>query len=173
MAGDDPRLAELDARLQRAYLVAVREYRRLFPGRPEPYITSAYRSAARQDELYRDGVTPVRGGNSNHQRGGPRNAHAFDVGFRDASGRYQWNPRYFSDFASVMSSVDAGIVWGGTWRTRDLVHFEIPRSGRAPRGATVSLPLSPVAPMSPAVIRFLLLAIATVLAIYATRAMST
>ncbi|WP_245711967.1 M15 family metallopeptidase [Hymenobacter psychrophilus] len=96
-----------------------------------PIITECYRSAERQNELYRQGrsmpgpiVTYKRGGESNHNLGPP--TPALDVAFQLADGSVSWSALLLSKFARLMKYADARVVWGGDWPSfRDRPHFEL------------------------------------------------
>ncbi|GAA4356040.1 hypothetical protein GCM10023185_19450 [Hymenobacter saemangeumensis] len=95
-----------------------------------PIITECYRSAERQDELYRQGrskpgpiVTYKRGGESKHNR---LPCPALDVAFLLADGSMSWSGLLLSKFARLMKAADARVRWGGDWpRFTDRPHFEV------------------------------------------------
>ncbi|GAA4368866.1 hypothetical protein GCM10023185_42000 [Hymenobacter saemangeumensis] len=95
-----------------------------------PIITECYRSAERQDELYRQGrskpgpvVTYKRGGESKHNH---LPCPALDVAFLLADGSVSWSGLLLSKFARLMKAADARVCWGGDWRRfKDRPHFEV------------------------------------------------
>ena len=95
-----------------------------------PIITECYRSAERQDELYRQGrskpgpiVTYKRGGESKHNRLPSR---ALDVAFLLADGEVSWSGLLLSKFARLMKAADARVQWIGDWPGfKDQTHFEV------------------------------------------------
>ncbi len=95
-----------------------------------PFVTEAYRSPARQDELYTHGrsapgpiVTYKRGGESNHNH---LPSPALDVAFLLADGSASWSGLLCSKFARLMKVADARVHWGGDWpKFKDGPHFEL------------------------------------------------
>ncbi|MFD2786183.1 M15 family metallopeptidase [Hymenobacter rubripertinctus] len=95
-----------------------------------PIITECYRSAERQEELYRQGrgkpgpvVTYKRGGESKHNYSP---TPALDVAFQLADGSVSWSGLLLSKFARLMKYADARVVWGGDWPSfKDRPHFEV------------------------------------------------
>lgn len=92
-----------------------------------------YRSGAEQDELFKIGrtiagkkVTNARAGESAHNaefQGRP-GALAFDC-VPLLNGKAQWDAiATYQRLGKI--AADLGLVWGGTWKMRDLSHFEMP-----------------------------------------------
>lgn len=62
--------------------------------------------------------------NSRHLPQGDGKAIAFDICIVDAKGTPQWNDiKSFKKAGEIGQKV--GLLWGGSWRTPDLPHFEL------------------------------------------------
>lgn len=86
-------------------------------------VTETYRSQGRQDYLYEQGRT--RPGqkvtwtqNSNHT-----GRMAWDI-CKNVKGQEYSDKNFFKQCGNIAASL--GITWGGTWKTPDMPHFEIP-----------------------------------------------
>lgn len=121
-------IKDLHPELQKRWLAALKEWRRLHPSEPEPFLTQTYRSPQEQDALYAQGrtkggpkVTNARGGQSLHNY---YPSLAFDISFRK-DGQIDWSPSLFDRFAVIAK--ENGLAWGGDWKTiKDRPHFEPP-----------------------------------------------
>lgn len=126
--------------LQKVWYAASKEYNDLYPDLPKPIITCSYRSPEEQEALYRqpydgidndhDGqvdekdekVTNAKAGQSYHNYYPSR---AFDVAFRRADKKLDWNLNLFIKFAKLAKAADPKVRWGGDFKTfKDYPHFE-------------------------------------------------
>jgi peptidoglycan L-alanyl-D-glutamate endopeptidase CwlK len=95
-------------------------------------LTQGVRSAAQQQALYAqgryrpgkvvtncDGVIKV----SNHQVKADGYGHAVDVAWRTTRGDVTWEGPWETLGRLAQTH---GLIWGGTWRFRDLCHLELP-----------------------------------------------
>lgn len=80
-----------------------------------------HRTDAEQASFIARGVTWVK--RSKHQDG-----LAIDVMALDEKGKGTWAEKYYPKIAQAFSAcskkLNIPVIWGGTWRVRDLVHFE-------------------------------------------------
>lgn len=91
-------------------------------------VTSGYRTQAEQDRLFAAGVTPTR--NSYHTEG-----VAVDLAVLDASAsvayweqhRYVVLNAFMVKAAAELGLGEHDLTWGGNWRSRDAVHWQLER----------------------------------------------
>lgn len=122
-------------RLQTDFDRAAQAWHAAFPNAPQPRIVDGERSVDAQAKAYDDWQAGRRTlpaappGRSYHQPQADGTSHAIDIGFFDAAGNEVSTPTLFAGFASIMTTVDPLVTWGGTWagRQRDPVHFQLPR----------------------------------------------
>ena len=94
-------------------------------------ITETYRSQERQNELYAQGRTKAGNKvtwtlNSRHT-----SRRAWDI-CQDIKGKeYDTSTGFFEKCGAVAKKF--GITWGGTWKTPDRPHFEIPTNWQPPK----------------------------------------
>lgn len=124
------KVTDLDYSLQRAYTLAVHEWRVKYPELPQPFLTCTFRTNEEQAELYAKGRTKPGKIVTNIRKGGKHNVYpalAFDIAFKDAENKLDWSPDLFAKFAAIIKANFNGLVkWGGDWRTfKDLPHFEV------------------------------------------------
>jgi peptidoglycan L-alanyl-D-glutamate endopeptidase CwlK len=124
------KITDLDYRLQRAYTLAVHEWRENYPELPQPFLTCTFRTNEEQAELYAKGRTKPGKKVTNIRKGGKHNVYpalAFDVAFKDAEDKLDWSPDLFAKFAAIIKANFNGLIkWGGDWKTfKDLPHFEV------------------------------------------------
>lgn len=131
---------DLHPALAYAFGKAEMEWRLTRSTAPVPFIVCTFRSNAEQTALYnqpRDGkdndgdgkideadefVTNAKAGQSPHNY---NPSFAFDVAFKDASGRLNYSESLFNDFAKLVLK-SAGITWGGNFKSfKDKPHFEL------------------------------------------------
>lgn len=86
-------------------------------------VIDGLRSVTRQKALMEAGKTPTM--NSRHLTG-----HAIDLAAY-VNGEISWEWNYYEKIADAMLKAGAeygiNIVWGGLWKSRDGVHFELHR----------------------------------------------
>lgn len=85
-------------------------------------VTETYRTQARQNELYEQGRTKPGNvvtwtKNSRHT-----NRRAWDI-CQNIKGKEYSDTGFFKRCGEIAK--DLGIIWGGTWKTPDMPHFEI------------------------------------------------
>lgn len=121
---------DLHPALQAALRDGCAKWATTYPARPVPFLTCAYRTPARQNELYAQGrtapgsrVTNARGGQSPHNF---RPSFAFDVAFKRGDGALDWSKVLFKDFAALLATIAPGVEWGGHFRKlSDSPHFQL------------------------------------------------
>jgi len=86
-------------------------------------VTEGYRSQARQDLLYSQGRTAPGKKVTFTKRSKHTSRNAFDIAVMK-EGKITWEPKDYFRIGQLGEAV--GLTWGGQWKTRDLVHFEIP-----------------------------------------------
>lgn len=137
--------ADLHPELRRRWEAAAAQWAAKHP-ELSVILTQGLRTHAEQDALYAQGrskpgkvVTNAKGGQSMHNYG-----LAFDVAFRDAKGKIDWDDLTpFRQFAAIAKA--NGLAWGGDWRRPDYPHFEAPgmtwqmaKAGVAPKFGPIS-----------------------------------
>lgn len=102
-----------------------REWRRLYPDRPQPFLTATYRGPNDQEKAYREGKSKVRFGGSLHNY---NPSYAFDIAFlNEKTGAAVWDWELFADAADILKPL--GLEWGGDWEGfPDGPHFQMPVS---------------------------------------------
>lgn len=111
--------------LSNAYESAVNEYLEKYPNMPIPFITCTYRSGKEQDQLFNQvpKVTNARAGQSPHNY---LPALAFDIAFIRTDKKLDWSNINFKNFATILTSIDKKIEWGGSWvKFKDSPHYQI------------------------------------------------
>jgi peptidoglycan LD-endopeptidase CwlK len=115
-------------KLQEAYEYARKEFARLYPNDPQPFLTCVYRSNAEQAELYAQGrtkpgkiITNAKAGASRHNK---LPSEAFDIGFITVKKTLSWDMKLFRKFADIIKAkgIDCGIDWK---KFRDAPHFQV------------------------------------------------
>jgi hypothetical protein len=85
-------------------------------------VTQGFRSQAQQDALYALGRTKP-GNKVTWVRKSRHTTHtAFDIAVLK-SGQVTWDPKSYTRIGQLGQSL--GLTWGGSWKTKDLVHFEL------------------------------------------------
>jgi len=84
------------------------------------------RTAEDQNELFTKGVSKCDGYNkkSRHQTG-----KAFDI-YAYVDGKASWDTQHLTDIANHILKIakdqfNVNLIWGGTWKWKDLPHYEI------------------------------------------------
>lgn len=115
----DPNL--LHPELKKRMELLFDRYKRVYPHRPQPFLTGTYRTLEEQAELYAQGRTKP--GQivtwtkvSMHNFG-----MAFDVAFDDPRGAYACTECFE---ALGRLGEDVGLFWGGRWSPPDMPHFQ-------------------------------------------------
>lgn len=85
-------------------------------------ITETYRSQARQDYLYAQGRTRLGKKVTWTKNSRHTSRRAWDI-CKNAKGKEYSDTEFFRKCGQVAKEL--GIIWGGTWSTPDLPHFEI------------------------------------------------
>ncbi|UHG93402.1 M15 family metallopeptidase [Spirosoma oryzicola] len=133
-------IEDLHPLLAYAFGKAEAQYCAVYPDAPTPFLSCTFRSNEEQLKLYNqltdkidndgDGkideadekVTNARPGESAHNY---NPSLAFDVAFKDKSGKSDWSALHFQRFAKLMLQ-NKNITWGGNFKTLiDLPHFEL------------------------------------------------
>jgi peptidoglycan L-alanyl-D-glutamate endopeptidase CwlK len=114
-------------KLQTAWAYAEKEYRKLYPNDPQPFLTCVHRSNDEQSALYAQGrttkgkiVTNAKAGQSKHNK---LPSEAFDIGFLKLDKTLSWDMKYFRRFADIIKT--KGVTWGGTFKIVDGPHYQI------------------------------------------------
>jgi peptidoglycan L-alanyl-D-glutamate endopeptidase CwlK len=121
---------DLNVTLVTAFEQAVREYERLYPEAPQPFLTCTYRSDAEQEALFAKGrtekgskVTNARAGQSPHNF---KPSFAFDIAFIGLNKKLDWSDKLFKTFADIIKRTSPSVEWGGDWsKFKDLPHYEL------------------------------------------------
>lgn len=120
---------DLNVTLVTAFEQAVKEYERLYPEAPQPFLTCTYRSDAEQEALYAKGrtekgakVTNARAGQSPHNY---KPSFAFDIAFIGLNKKLDWSDHLFKTFADIIKRISPNIEWGGDWKFKDAPHWEL------------------------------------------------
>lgn len=79
------------------------------------YVFETYRSTDRQLKLYEQGATQLKKVGVHHY------GLACDLVQKNAKGEYDWNMNY--NFLGMIAG-NHGLVWGGSWRFKDVVHVQ-------------------------------------------------
>lgn len=121
---------DLNEILVDAYDKACAEYLRLYPDKPQPFITCTYRSKDEQNELYAIGRTKSGKKVTNAQAGeSPHNYNpsaAFDIGFITLSKKLDWSISNFKNFADIIVKIQPLVVAGINFKSLpDAPHFEL------------------------------------------------
>lgn len=115
--------------LQDCWEKCSKEYAKRYTKSPQPFLTCTYRSPEEQTELYAQGRTKPGKIVTQLKSGGKHNsnpAKAFDIAFKDSTGKLVWDSVNFSNFAKIVKELTPNIKWGGNWKSfKDLPHFEI------------------------------------------------
>ena len=117
-------IEDLHPLLAYAFGKAEAEWLYRYPESPTPFLTCTYRDNAEQDNLFKQvpKVTNARAGESPHNY---QPALAFDVAFKDKSGKTDYSTLLFERFA-VLLLLTPGISWGGRFKSMpDRPHFEL------------------------------------------------
>ncbi len=121
--------ADLNTTLVEAYEMACKEYLRLYPDFPQPFITCTYRSNEEQDKLYAQGrtspgkiVTNAKAGQSKHNSNPSK---AFDIAFITVDKKLSWDDKHFVRFAEIIKKISSVIDCGCYWKFKDSPHFEL------------------------------------------------
>ncbi|MES2731737.1 MAG: M15 family metallopeptidase [Bacteroidota bacterium] len=117
-------------KLQTAWEEASKAFHSKYPELPQPFLTCTYRSNQEQEALYAQGrtkpgqiVTRARAGQSRHNT---KPSTAFDIAFKGADGKPDWNPVLFDLFANIIRQM--GIECGADWKKfKDRPHFQTPK----------------------------------------------
>jgi LAS superfamily LD-carboxypeptidase LdcB len=111
---DKPQANKVSDKLMTAFQRSAEEYKKAYPNRPSPVISSGFRSREKQEQLYANRANnpfPVaKPGTSKHEHG-----LAIDVGFTGAH-----TDQDYANFAAIMNK--NGVKWLGS---RDKVHFQL------------------------------------------------
>jgi len=113
-------------KLKFAYLESVKEWDKLYPTLPKPFLTCVFRSREEQEVLYAQGRTKPGAKvtwtlNSKHNK---VPSEAIDICFRNPDRSANWSPDLFKKFAAIIKK--HGINWGGDFKTtKDFPHFEV------------------------------------------------
>lgn len=121
---------DLNEILVDAYDKACAEYLRLYPNRPQPFITCTYRSNAEQDATYAIGrtepgkiITHAKPGDSAHNY---NPSAAFDIAFIGLNKKLDWNKELFQIFAEIIIRIQPLVEWGGSWAGfKDNPHYQL------------------------------------------------
>lgn len=122
--------SDLNEILVDAYDKACAEYLRLYPNRPQPFLTCTYRSNDEQTALYASGrtkpgkiVTHAVAGQSAHNF---NPSAAFDIAFIRLDNKLDWNKELFQIFAEIIVRIQPLVEWGGSWtKFSDRPHFQL------------------------------------------------
>jgi peptidoglycan LD-endopeptidase CwlK len=121
---------DLNEILVDAYEKACAEYLRLYPDKPQPFITCTYRSKDEQNALYAQGRT-VKGAKVTNAQGGesPHNYNpsaAFDIGFITLGKKLDWSAINFKNFADIILKIQPLVEAGLYFKSLpDAPHFQL------------------------------------------------
>lgn len=124
---------DLHLELKAIWDFSSKEYKRIYPDDPQPFLTCTYRDNTEQSELYAQGRTTGKLGRivTNAKAGqSPHNylpAPAFDVAFKKGT-TLDWTSKLFERFNSIIQRQFPGkVTWGGTFKSvpADGPHFEL------------------------------------------------
>lgn len=122
--------SDLNEILSDAYDKACVEYARLYPDKPQPFLTCTYRSNEEQTALYAIGRTAKGKRVTNAQAG--QSAHnfkpsaAFDIAFIGLNRRLDWSKGLFILFAEIIVKIQPLVEPGAFWKGFvDLPHFQL------------------------------------------------
>lgn len=126
------KIEDLHIDLQAVVNYGISEFKRLYPTKPQPFVTCTNRSDIEQNELYAQGrskgklgaiVTNAKAGESPHNF---KPALAFDLAFKKANGLLDWNTKLFIDFNKIIQSKYPNkITFGGDFKFKDYPHYEL------------------------------------------------
>ena len=122
--------SDLNEILVDAYDKACAEFLRLYPEKPQPFITTTFRSNAEQDELYALGrtkkgkvVTNAKSGDSAHNY---NPSAAFDIAFISLNRKLDWDKALFKLFAEIIVKIQPLVEAGVNWKSfPDAPHFQL------------------------------------------------
>ena len=118
---------DLDERLQALWNTASLTWN-LDLTKPQVFLTCTHRTKEEQIELFKQGrslpgpiVTWTLNSKHNYYP-----SLAFDIAFKErVSGKLNWDPKLFKDFAKLVGQLDKRLIWGGFFKNPDMPHFEI------------------------------------------------
>lgn len=116
-------MEDLHPELQQAYLFAESRFNALYPN-VNVFRTCTYRNSAMQEVYFkkRPKITNAKGGQSPHNY---YPSLAFDIAFLENK-KLSYNPKYFKQFADIITKQYAHITWGGNFKSLpDAPHFEL------------------------------------------------
>lgn len=122
--------SDLNEILVDAYDKACAEFLRLYPEKPQPFITCTFRSNAEQDELYALGrtkkgkvVTNAKSGDSAHNY---NPSAAFDIAFIGLNKKLDWSKELFILFAEIIVKIQPLVECGVNWVSFvDAPHYQL------------------------------------------------
>lgn len=122
---------DLHPELKQIWNYAYKEFIRIYPDDPVPFLTCTYRDNTEQSELYAQGrttgklgkiVTNAKPGQSPHNY---KPALAFDIAFKKGT-KIDWNTNLFNKFNSIMIRQFPGkIRLGAEFSFADFPHTEL------------------------------------------------
>ena len=122
--------SDLNEILVDAYDKACAEFLRLYPDKPQPFITCTFRSNEEQDATYAIGRT-VKGKILTHAKSGD-SAHnynpsaAFDIAFIGLNKKLDWSKELFILFAEIIVKIQPLVEAGVNWKNFvDAPHFQL------------------------------------------------
>ena len=120
---------DLNVTLVTAFEQASKEYERLYPNEPQPFITCTYRSNEEQTQLYAKGRTEKGSKVTNAQAGqSPHNfkpSFAFDIAFIGVNKKLDWSDKLFKNFADIIKRIAPSVECGIDWKFKDAPHYEL------------------------------------------------
>lgn len=118
--------------LENAWQLAKKEWDKLHPEKPEPFLTCTYRPNDEQNALYDEGRKNKNPKKTNAQAGqSPHNFEpslAFDIAFlpHGITKQLDWTPSLFADFFQIISKIEPKVEWGGSWKKfKDRPHYQL------------------------------------------------
>lgn len=86
---------------------------------PDIHVSWSFRSQAEQDGLFRRGVTKLKWPESRHNQ---QPSEAIDLFQITSAGIGIFDP---VAMRRIYGKFNEGVVWGGNWKAKDAVHFEL------------------------------------------------
>lgn len=121
---------DLNEILVNAYDKACAEFLRLYPEKPQPFITCTFRSNAEQDATYAIGrtvkgkiLTNAKSGDSAHNY---NPSAAFDIAFIGLNKKLDWSKELFILFAEIIVKIQPLVECGVNWTNFvDAPHYQL------------------------------------------------
>lgn len=133
----------LESQLRSRINLAFLDWKKLYPGKPQPFITDIYRDEIDQEKAFKSKNSNAHFGESLHNY---IPSYAVDIAFKTAAGKPEWSKPLYRKFAPLARSY--GLIWGADWDNdgkfeepgeTDMPHFQLPmtwqdaKAGRVPK----------------------------------------